>query len=171
MDLIAGLPGDSPAGFRRSLEGVRACAPENITVHTLARKRAAALTRGETAQDAAADTSAMLAAAAELLPAAGYAPYYMYRQSRSVGNLENIGWSLPGRLCRYNIDMMEESHTVLACGAGAVTKLKQPTGTTLERVFNFKYPYEYNARFLELLARKERIISFYSSYSNSGGQR
>ncbi|MDR3314493.1 MAG: coproporphyrinogen dehydrogenase HemZ [Oscillospiraceae bacterium] len=170
MDLIAGLPGDSPAGFRRTLEQVIALAPENITVHTLAIKRAAELRRlaGDTHNEGAAVTADMLALAAALLPAAGYEPYYMYRQSHSLGNLENLGWSRPGRFCRYNIDMMEESHTVLACGAGAVTKLKQPGGDWLERVFSFKYPYEYLSRFAEVLARKERIVSFYASY-NIGG--
>ena len=164
MDLIAGLPGDTPEGFRRTLERIVALAPENVTVHTLAIKRAADLRR-LASEPCGGDTVAMLAIAAALLPAAGYAPYYMYRQSRSLGNLENLGWSLPGRACRYNVDMMEESHTVLACGAGAVTKLKEPRGDWLERVFNLKYPYEYLDRFEEVLARKQRISSFYASYT------
>ncbi|MDR1927031.1 MAG: coproporphyrinogen dehydrogenase HemZ, partial [Oscillospiraceae bacterium] len=126
MDLIAGLPGDSVAGFARSLEALLALKPENITVHTLAHKRAAALTRQERTLQGAQMIEGMLAKAAGRLPEAGYQPYYMYRQSRSLGNLENLGWCLPGRECRYNIDMMEESHSVLACGAGAVTKLKAP---------------------------------------------
>jgi oxygen-independent coproporphyrinogen-3 oxidase len=162
MDLIAGLPGDSPAGFWNSLRRLVALRPENITVHTLARKRAAT---DQAAGNREAGTMQMLRAAEELLPAAGYAPYYMYRQSRSMGNLENIGWSLPGLFCRYNIDMMEESHTVLACGAGGVTKLKQWGTDYLERVFSFKYPYEYVARFAELLARKERIKTFDQTYN------
>ena len=165
MDLIAGLPGDSPAGFRYSLETLLGLRPENITVHTLALKRAAALEesgiRGQ-----ASGVADMLHIASGLLPAAGYAPYYMYRQSRSLGNLENIGWALPGRHCRYNIDMMEESHTILACGAGGVTKLKQWGTDHLERVFGLKYPYEYLARFEELMARKERIKAFYGAYNS-----
>ena len=164
MDLIAGLPGDSPEGFARSLEQVTALRPENLTVHTLARKRGAALAREGRWQEA--DAAAMLQTAGEKLPAAGYAPYYMYRQSRSLGNLENIGWSMPGRFCRYNIDMMEESHTILACGAGGVTKLKQYGADYLERVFSLKYPYEYLARFGELLERKARIKAFYEAYNS-----
>jgi len=160
-DLIAGLPGDTPAGFEASLRGIIALRPENITVHTLALKRSAALEEIHGA-DAC---SEMLYAASELLHAAGYAPYYLYRQSRSLGNLENIGWSLPGCACRYNVDMMEESHSILACGAGGVTKLKQPGGDYLERVFNLKYPYEYQARFEELLERKARIKAFYGAYN------
>jgi len=160
-DLIAGLPGDTPAGFAGSLRRIAALRPENITVHTLALKRSAALEEIDGAEGCA----EMLGIAAQLLPAAAYAPYYMYRQSRSLGNLENIGWSLPGRACRYNVDMMEESHTILACGAGGVTKLKAPGSDYLERVFSLKYPYEYLARFDELLARKERIKAFYEAYN------
>jgi len=160
-DLIAGLPGDTPAGFESSLRGIIALRPENITVHTLALKRSAAL---EEIHGAAA-CAEMLGIASRLLPATGYAPYYLYRQSRSLGNLENIGWSLPGCECRYNIDMMEESHTILACGAGGVTKLKDPGGDYLERVFSLKYPYEYLARFEELLERKARIKAFYETYN------
>ena len=96
---------------------------------------------------------------------AGYVPYYMYRQSRCVGNLENVGWCLPEKECLYNIYMMEEIHTVLAVGAGAVTKLKEPDGAYIERIFNFKYPYEYNSRFEELIERKNRITKFYSTYN------
>ena len=166
-DLIAGLPGDTPAGFETSLRRLIALGPGNITVHTLALKRSAALQRSEALGEihGAAACSEMLKAASALLPAAGYAPYYMYRQSRSLGNFENIGWSLPGRECRYNIDMMEESHTILACGAGGVTKLKAPGSDYLERVFSLKYPYEYLSRFDELLARKERIKAFYETYN------
>ncbi|MCL2531065.1 MAG: coproporphyrinogen dehydrogenase HemZ [Oscillospiraceae bacterium] len=150
MDLIAGLPGDKPEGFTQSLEQVIALKPENITVHVIAIKRAAQL---------------------EQLPTSDflynmppeYAPYYMYRQSRSLGNLENIGWTLPGHGCRYNVDMMEESHTILACGAGAVTKLKHPNSDDLERVFGLKYPYEYLRRFDELMQRKARVTEFYGA--------
>ena len=164
MDLIAGLPGDCPDGFRYSLETLIGLKPENITVHTLALKRSATLqTQDVRVQEEG--ISEMLRTASTLLPAAGYAPYYMYRQSRSLGNLENIGWAMPGHACRYNIDMMEESHTILACGAGGVTKCKQWGTDYLERVFSLKYPYEYLARFDELMERKERIKAFYDTYN------
>ena len=91
----------------------------------------------------------------------GYVPYYMYRQSNCLGNLENVGWAKPSYACRYNIFMMEETHTVLAVGAGAVTKLRSPFSNDLERIFNHKYPYEYINRFDELMERKARIVSFY----------
>ena len=162
MDLIAGLPGDSARGFAQSVAQAVALAPENITVHTLALKRAARLNteRGEP-EPAAAE---MLHSAQTQLTAAGYRPYYMYRQSRCVGNLENVGWCRGNTACAYNVYMMEECHSVLAAGAGAVTKLKAPQSDYLERIFNFKFPYEYNARFAEMLVRKERVRKFYREY-------
>ena len=161
MDLIAGLPGDTAEGFAATLAKAIALAPENITVHTLALKRAAALVTGGGADRAAEDTAQMVAYAGTALSAAGYGPYYMYRQSRSAGNLENVGWTVPGRACLYNVYMMEEIHTVLACGGGAVTKLADPPTNRLTRVFNFKYPYEYISRFGELRERKKEILRFY----------
>jgi oxygen-independent coproporphyrinogen-3 oxidase len=85
----------------------------------------------------------------------------MYRQSKCLGNLENVGWAKEGYECLYNVYMMEECHTVLAVGAGAVTKLKNPKGNEIERIFNYKYPYEYINDFDELLKRKQRIAEFY----------
>lgn len=110
------------------------------------------------------DAVRMVARTADRLPAAGYRPYYLYRQSRTVGNQENVGWAKPGREGLYNVYIMDETHTILGCGAGAVTKLKQPGTEYLERVFNFKYPYEYISRFEEMLRRKEAIPAFYQKY-------
>ncbi len=166
MDLIAGLPGDSLDGFIRSVDTAVSLKPENITVHSLALKRSSTLVARENAslsQDSTA--SRMIDYANSALTQAGYLPYYMYRQSRCVGNLENVGWCLPGKECLYNIYMMEEIHTVLAVGAGAVTKLKAPDSSYIERIFNFKYPYEYNSRFEEMTERKKRISEFYSTYN------
>ena len=161
MDLIAGLPGDTPAGFKESLDKAISLAPENITVHTLALKSSSTLVTSESTDKVCADTAEMVEHAGRALYAAGYTPYYMYRQSKSVGNLENVGWCKEGKACLYNIYMMEEIHTVLACGGGAVTKLKSPFDVTLERIYNFKYPYEYIGRFEEQSARKNAIADFY----------
>ncbi len=166
MDLIAGLPGDSVERFRNSVDTAISLRPENITVHALALKRSSTLVAKDNvslAQDD--DAGKMIDYANNALTKAGYIPYYMYRQSRCVGNLENVGWALPGKECLYNIYMMEEIHTVLAVGAGAVTKLKQPDGSLIERIFNFKYPYEYNSRFDEVIERKNRITEFYGTYN------
>ncbi len=165
MDLIAGLPGDTPDSFARTVDMAIALDPANITVHTLALKRSSSIVeRREDVRAGAMMTDQMLEAAQHRLRAAGYEPYYMYRQSRSLGNLENVGWSHPGHECAYNVYMMEESHTVLAAGAGSVTKLKDPNSEHLERIFDYKYPYEYISRFDEMIGRKDRIIEFCRSY-------
>ncbi|MCI9415319.1 MAG: coproporphyrinogen dehydrogenase HemZ [Clostridiales bacterium] len=164
-DLIAGLPQDSEAGFRRSLDGIIDLGPESITVHALAMKRASNLVverRTMAAEDETRRTAvAMTAYSRRRLSDAGYGPYYLYRQSRSAGNQENVGWCLPGHEGLYNVYIMDETHTILACGAGAVTKLKQPGGEYIERIFNYKFPYEYNRGFAEMAARKERVTGFY----------
>ncbi len=161
MDFIAGLPGDTPESFRNSIDTAISLAPENITVHTLALKRAANIvTSGET-DSVYSETAKMLDYSNKALYDGGYFPYYMYRQSKTVGNNENVGWSKDGRECLYNIYMMEEIHTVLAAGGGAVTKLKNPFENRIERIFNFKYPYEYISRFDELTERKKYINEFY----------
>ena len=154
MDFIAGLTGDKYESFCRSIEKAVELAPENITVHTLALKRSASLVTEHGTDSVCRDTVRMTDFAQGLLTGAGYEPYYMYRQSKSVGNLENIGWCKPGTESLYNIYMMEELHSVVACGGGAVTKLTSFGGEKVERIYNFKYPYEYINRFDELLERK-----------------
>ena len=161
MDLIAGLPTDTPASFRQTLEKTLSFSPENVTVHTLAHKRASTLVTRQLETGSVEAAEEMLSYAMRRLTEEGYRPYYMYRQSNCLGNLENVGWAKPGYACRYNIFMMEETHTVLAVGAGAVTKLRSPFSVDLERIFNHKYPYEYIDRFDELIERKGRILTFY----------
>lgn len=169
MDLIAGLPGETAETFAESLDTAISLSPGNITVHTLALKRSSTLgTQGYTVQSGE-EAEKMLAYAGTALPAAGYYPYYMYRQSKCVGNLENVGWCKEGKEGFYNVIMMEEAHTVLACGAGAVTKLCEPQGKYVERIFNYKYPYEYLSGFDELIARKSRIPEFYRERMRTDG--
>ncbi len=166
MDLIAGLPGDTVEGFAQSLDTIMTLSPENITVHTLSVKRSSFLTsRGEIATTPNGEAVlAMLELAKNRLTSNNYSPYYLYRQSKMLGNLENVGWSKPGYDCIYNIYMMNELHTVLAVGAGGVSRLKDPKGTQIERIFNFKYPYEYIERFETMLERKKGIDDFYERY-------
>lgn len=163
MDLIAGLPGDTPEGFASTLSQVTALDPEAVTVHTLALKRASNLVIEGNARYSAAGQSCvqMLETADRELTRHGYEPYYLYRQTRIVGNLENVGWSKKGCEGLYNIYIMDETHTILAVGAGGVTKLKQPGANNIERIFNHKFPYEYNSRFDEILSRKRGVIDFY----------
>ena len=160
MDLIAGLSSDTPESFRATIDKVRELDPESVTVHTLAVKRSARLNAADAVPEHS-FTSEMLGYAEKELTAGGYEPYYLYRQSKMLSNLENIGWAKPGYFSPYNVYIMEETHTILACGAGAVSKLRDPGSEHIERIFNFKYPYEYIDRFGEMLERKERVISFY----------
>lgn len=166
-DLIVGLPGDSFPGFQKTLDGVISLNAANITVHSLALKRSAKLVseggdlslhaRGE-------ETAAMVEYSVERLTQEGYEPYYLYRQTRMAGNLENTGWAKPGTLCRYNVYTMDECSSVIACGAGAVSKLKDPYSDRLERIFNFKYPYEYISRNGEILDRKDGVKTLYEQF-------
>lgn len=162
-DLIAGLPTDTPESFKNSLDSIVRLNAECITVHTLCMKRASRLTTEGVTLDLqqARDAREMLAYTQNILGQNEYIPYYMYRQSRMVGNLENVGWSKRGFESLYNVYVMDETHTILACGSGGVTKLKRNNPDYLERIFNFKYPYEYIDRFDELIQRKSGIMQFY----------
>lgn len=161
-DLIAGLPADSLESFSHTLETTLALEPENITVHTLALKRSSNLVTENRETNSGVIAAEMLSLAQKRLTESGYRPYYMYRQSKCLGNLENVGWAKEGYECLYNVYMMEECHTVLAVGAGAVTKLKNPDGNEIERIFNYKYPYEYISDFDEIINRKKQITLFYN---------
>ena len=162
MDLIAGLPGDDAGSFARTVDMITALEPENITVHTLSIKRAAGLNENgeEIFSSANGEASRMLDYAYGALETHGYLPYYLYRQKNTLDNLENVGFSREGFDGLYNIYIMEETHSILAVGAGGVTKLCAPDGR-IERSFNYKYPYEYNSRFDTVLERKESVREFY----------
>ncbi len=166
MDLIAGLPNDTADSFENTLNEVLLLSPESVTVHSLAMKRASSLsTSGNTdILNAGIIADKMVSSAREKLTQNYLLPYYMYRQSKTVGNLENVGYAKKGFECLYNVYIMDETHSILACGASAVTKLREPNGNYIERIFNFKYPYEYISRFEEIINRKKGIIDFYEKY-------
>lgn len=164
-DLIAGLPDESVESFLDSVKSAVSLGAENITVHTLALKRSSFLiTRDSVKGKAEADTAQMIESAGKYLNSHGYKPYYMYRQSRSIGNLENTGWCIENRECEYNIFMMEEVHSVFGVGAGAVTRLVNTASGKIERVYNYKYPYEYTADFYTILGRKDKAEKIIRSY-------
>ncbi len=162
MDLIAGLPTESYESFARGMDIVKGLSPENITVHTLALKRAAGLEYkyGEAEGEQA---GKMVEYAYNSATSSGYMPYYMYRQKRSPGNHENVGYARPGFDGLYNVFIMDETHTILSVGASAVTKLVSRDGKSIQRIFNFKYPYEYINRFDEIIDRKQKVTEFYES--------
>lgn len=160
MDLIAGLPTDSLEGFQASVNGVLDLHPENITVHTLTVKRAANLTFQQ-AKDKLDLVGDMVNYARCQIGDKGYAPYYLYRQTGTLSSLENVGYAKPGCEGLYNVYIMDETHSILAVGAGASTKLRHPVTGKIERVYNYKYPYEYISQFSTVLERRERIRAFY----------
>lgn len=163
MDLIAGLPRDTVKGFRYSLDTVMDLAPENITVHTLALKKGSRLILERQGLPTGEETAQMLDYAWPRLAAAGYRPYYLYRQKYMSGALENVGWCKPGYEGLYNVCIMEELHTILALGAGGSTKLTDPSTGKIVRMTNPKYPYEYIQRIGQLCGEKEQIIPFYQA--------
>ena len=166
MDLIAGLPGDTFESFMATCHEVLKLNPESVTVHSLSMKRASTLNvTGELPEIEIGNiASQMVDFSREILTKNDIRPYYMYRQSKTVGNLENVGYAKKGYECLYNVYIMDETHTILSCGASAVTKLREPCGDYIERIFNFKYPYEYIDRFSEIVSRKDGINSFYAKF-------
>ena len=167
MDLIAGLPTDTFDSFKNTLDILLELDPESITVHSLSVKRASNISRDNALPEIETGkiASDMVRYARSTLTENNVLPYYMYRQSKTVGNLENVGYAKKGYEGFYNVYIMDETHTILACGASAVTKLRAPRGDFIERIFNFKYPYEYISRFDELIERKQGIKEFYSKYT------
>lgn len=163
MDLIVGLPGDSKQGYLNTLERTLDLNPEGITVHTLSIKRASNISVNNSICEYQEDklASELLDFSSYILPKKGYHPYYLYRQSKMVGNLENVGWALEGHDGFYNIFTMDEIHSIIACGAGAVTKLRNFNSNDIERIFNFKFAYEYISRFDEIIQRKGKVKKFY----------
>ncbi len=161
MDLIAGLPADTPESFTRTLSEVVSMAPENVTVHTLALKKGSRITEEDTARPGKREVGLMLDAARERLTEAGYRPFYLYRQKFMSGGFENVGWAREGTESLYNILIMEELCTILAMGGGGSTKLVDRASGRIERIFDPKYPKEYIENQEKLLADKGKIISFY----------
>ena len=156
MDLIAGLPGENAKDFANTVAQIIELAPENITVHTLAVKRASQLKdvdseyhykQGEVVKE-------MLDIGNESLKNAGYVPYYLYRQKHMAGNFENIGWCKADTAGIYNIRIMEEAQTIVALGAGGITKVYYADENRLERVPNVANYEIYISKINEMINRK-----------------
>ena len=162
-DLIAGLPEESVGDFENTLKTMIDLGPSNITVHTLALKRASRLieqdtTYHETHSDV---VSSMIELSGKMLRDAGYRPYYLYRLKRMAGALENTGWCRPGTEGIYNIRIMDEQQSIVALGAGGMTKVFFPEENRLERVPNVNNYEVYIDRLQEMLERKEQgLFSF-----------
>lgn len=160
MDLIMGLPQEGIQEVSHTLREIRALKPDSLTVHSLAIKRAARLNMfkedysGLTIEN----TPEMIAMSMECAREMGMEPYYLYRQKNMAGNFENVGYSLPGKACIYNILIMEEMQTIAACGAGTTTKVVFPRENRRERCENVKEVEQYISRIDEMIQRKERIL-------------
>ena len=163
MDLIAGLPEDTPEGFARSLDEVISMGADNITVHTLSLKKGSRITLEGSRIPGADEVAQMLDYADPTLRKNGFAPYYLYRQKYMSGSFENVGWTKPGGTGLYNIYIMEELHSILSLGAGGSTKMIG--GGQIRRAFNAKYPREYIDRPEK---RRANLMDFARFYAEQG---
>lgn len=161
MDLIAGLDTETAQDMAETIAKVISLRPENVTLHTLALKRASRLNEEREKHDLqqGIEVEKMVALAYTSLREAGYEPYYMYRQKQMIGNLENIGFALPGYVGLYNVRIMEERHSILALGAGAVSKLYFPEENRLERFSNTKGLEDYLNRVDEMIEKRKAWLT------------
>lgn len=160
MDMITGLPGEDISHIEETLKQMALLKPESLTVHSLAIKRAAylniemerykSLVKGS--------TNEMLRLVDATCHRMGMEPYYMYRQKNIPGNLENIGYSLPGKECLYNILIMEEKQDIISCGAGGSSKYVYPEENRIERTENVKNIDHYINRIDEMIERKRNLF-------------
>lgn len=160
MDLILGLPGENIEDVRHTMEELKLLRPDNITVHSLAIKRAARLNifwekYAHMSMENSDETMAVAAAAAEEL---GLKPYYLYRQKNMAGNLENVGYAAPGKEGIYNILIMEEKQSIVAIGAGATTKAVYKDGR-IERAVNVKDVELYLNQVDDMIERKKKLFA------------
>ncbi len=160
MDVIAGLPGEDTRMFINTLEQVKALDPENLTVHSMALKRASRLIDEKECYSLAGSNavSQMVDTAYEYAKDMGMVPYYLYRQKNMVGDLENIGYCKPGHESIYNVHMMEEKQTIVALGPGAISKAVFHDENRIERAANVKNTEDYFNRTDEMIERKKELL-------------
>lgn len=153
MDLIAGLTGETFEDFNDSLSKAISLAPDNITVHTLCIKKGSYLAE-QTSKLPEGEVENMVEYSHKTLASNGYAPYYLYRQKYMAGNLENTGYAKDGKVCLYNIDVMEEISQNVACGANAMTKRVFNGGERIERLSSPKDVVTYLSKYKTLIESK-----------------
>lgn len=156
MDIIAGLSQETLFDFEYTLNMVKKLRPENITVHTLAKKNGSVIKNNN--ETNAQGVAQMVDLALESLTKEGYEPYYLYRQKNMIENLENIGYALPGTICANNVTTMEEFYSVFACGAGAISKRLFDNGR-IERYANLRDVKLYIDQFDDRLEKKTKFFS------------
>ena len=160
MDLIMGLPGEDLDDVKHTLEEIEALKPDSLTVHSLAIKRAARLNmfKEEYADLKINNTPEMIALSEACARRMGMEPYYLYRQKNMSGNFENVGYAKPGKAGIYNILIMEEVQTIMALGAGTISKRVYGDGR-IERCDNVKDVGQYIERIDEMIQRKQQLFS------------
>lgn len=159
MDLIAGLPGETEAMFEQTLGWAGTLHPESLTIHTLSVKRSSLMHLWQDRLPDGAVVAAMVEKGRAHAARHGLAPYYLYRQKHQAGNLENVGYALPGHACLYNVDMMEDALSVLALGAGGISKRVWDGRTRIERAPNVKEVGHYTERVAEMIDRKKALFA------------
>ncbi|MCI8660444.1 MAG: coproporphyrinogen dehydrogenase HemZ [Lachnospiraceae bacterium] len=160
MDLIVGLPEEQAEDVEQTMKEIKALAPDSLTVHSLAIKRAARL---NTMKEAYKDykfvgTQEIIDMTARYAHEMGLEPYYLYRQKNMAGNFENVGYAKPGKACIYNILIMEEQQTIIGCGAGTTTKRVIPGENRIERAETVKNVEQYIERIDEMIERKRGLF-------------
>ena len=161
MDLIVGLPEEDIEDVRRTMEEIASLGPDNVTVHSLAIKRAARLNMFKEQYEnlKIVNTQETIDLTARCCREMGLEPYYLYRQKNMAGNFENVGYAKPGKAGIYNILIMEEKQTIVGLGAGTTTKAAFPAENRIERVENVKEVEQYIGRIEEMIGRKEKLLA------------
>lgn len=160
MDIISGLPGENVEMFLHTLKEIEKLKPDSLTVHTMSVKRASRLMEEQKLNmldEQYNNVEDMVDLARQYAQNMELVPYYLYRQRNILGNQENIGYCRKGCESLYNIQIMEERQSIIACGAGGVSKVVF-TDNRIERCFNVKSVEEYIARIEEMLTRKSQLI-------------
>ena len=165
MDLILGLPGEDEAMIHHTLDQIKKLGPDSLTIHSLAIKRASAfnILKEKYKDVSIINTDEIVAMTADYAKEMGLEPYYMYRQKNMAGNFENVGYSIPGKECIYNVLIMEEKQTIIAVGAGGASKVifysEDGNYDRVERIENVKDVRNYIDRIDEMIDRKRKFFS------------
>ena len=159
MDIILGLPGEGEEDVAYTMDEIQKLHPDSLTVHSLAIKRASGLNRWieENGISTLNNTDTTMEIAAKAAKDMGMQPYYLYRQKNMSGNFENVGYARPGKYGIYNILIMEEKQTIVACGAGSISKRVYPDGR-IERCENVKDVASFIERIDEMIERKRKLL-------------
>ena len=157
--MILGLPGEGVEEVKHTMEVIKELKPDSLTVHSLAIKRASKLAQWirENGMEELHNTDETMAIAEKTAREIGLVPYYLYRQKNMSGNFENVGYAAPGKFGVYNVLIMEEKQTIVALGAGSITKRVYPGGR-IERCENVKDIEQYLSRIDEMIERKRELF-------------